>query len=206
MRISLICLLLLGCLGLWGQTEKVDEVIAKAAENFAGLKTLRADFRQTRILKNLDMEIRTDGEMLLEKGKRLGWHVRSPIRYYCIISEQEFRQWDGETGEVIKLSAERMPWLKLLFSNLSSWMAADLTEMRKQFTFELINPRRLSLTPTDRFFQQYIKGVEFEFDESYTSIRQIQIEEKGGDLIRIDFHSVQRNPVIQADAWLIPPR
>lgn len=113
------------------------------------METVEAAFIQNRRLKSLDMTLAITGRLALEKGKRMAWLVREPMRYMCVISEQGLAQWDGDSGEVLKLSAKRIPWLRLIYGSLSGWLSADLDALEKEFTVETSGERSLRLTPLD---------------------------------------------------------
>ena len=67
----------------------------KLAANLGKVETVEAAFIQNRRLKSLDMTLAITGRLALEKGKRMAWLVREPMRYMCVISEQGLAQWDA---------------------------------------------------------------------------------------------------------------
>lgn len=69
----------------------------KLAANLGKVETVEAAFIQNRRLKSLDMTLAITGRLALEKGKRMAWLVREPMRYMCVISEQGLAQWDGDS-------------------------------------------------------------------------------------------------------------
>lgn len=178
----------------------------KLAANLGKVETVEAAFIQNRRLKSLDMTLAITGRLALEKGKRMAWLVREPMRYMCVISEQGLAQWDGDSGEVLKLSAKRIPWLRLIYGSLSGWLSADLDALEKEFTVETSGERSLRLTPLDAgFFKEYVKTVEFEFGPGLDRVERLRIVEKNGDEMEIVFRDVVNNQPIPGERWQLPP-
>jgi hypothetical protein len=84
----------------------------------------------------------------MEKGAgRLAWHVSSPIRYSCIITDKELTQWDVDSNQQVTLSADRYPWLKILSQNLKDWFSGNFQNMSSGFTAEAGANREMLMVP-----------------------------------------------------------
>lgn len=178
----------------------------KLAANLGKVVTVEAAFTQNRKLKSLDMTLMITGRLVLEKGKRMAWLVREPMRYACVISEQGFAQWDGDSGEVLKLPAKQIPWLRLLYRSLSAYLSADLNAMGRDFAIEASGERSLRLTPlASGFFDEYVKTIEFEFGPDFDRVERLRIVEKNGDEMEIAFRDVVNNQPISEERWQLPP-
>ncbi len=200
MRIPLILLCFL-CFAAQG----AEAVLEKIAANFSGIETLRADFTQERELKALNATLTMRGSFALEHRKRMLWRVDSPLFSISIISAEELQQWDADSGKILRLSASYLPWLKLLFANLSGWMTADAELLAKEFAVSA-EGTRLLLVPKTSGIGSYIRRIELEFDDGFTLVRQAKFVETAGDTVTVTFTDTVRNQPIPEEIWLLPPR
>lgn len=178
---------------------------AKAAAKFAAVRTLQADFTQTRVLRSMQgAKIVFTGRVALEKGGRLAWLVEKPVPYRCVISARELVQWDGET--VTTLDADRLPWLRLLYSSLTEWVAADLAELQKKFDLSPLGERTLKLVPREEFLKARTREMELTFAPDYGAVERVVIAEPSGDTLTLDFTRLRLNEPLDPALWKLPPR
>jgi len=172
----------------------------------AAVRSVQAEYRQTRLLRSLNFSLSIHGHMAQEQGRRLLWATTSPMRSTCIFSEDSFRQWDAETGKVTSISAADMPWLKLLFSCQKQWLSGDLDALAADFSIEPLDDHTLRLTPRRQEFQLFFTQIEMRFRPSYDAIARLVFSEKNGDSMQMDFFNIRNNEPIPEQLWMLPPK
>ena len=172
----------------------------------AAVRSVQAEYRQTRLLRSLNFSLSIHGHMAQEQGRRLLWATTSPMRSTCIFSEDSFQQWDAETGKVTSLSAADMPWLKVLFNCQKQWLSGDLDALAADFSIEPLDDHTLRLTPRRQEFQLFFTQIEMRFRPSYDAIARLVFSEKNGDSMQMDFFNIRNNEPIPEQLWMLPPK
>ena len=172
----------------------------------AAVRSVQAEYRQTRLLRSLNFSLSIHGHMAQEQGRRLLWATTSPMRSTCIFSEDSFQQWDAETGKVKSLSAADMPWLKVLFNCQKQWLSGDLDALATDFSIEPLDDHTLRLTPRRQEFQLFFTQIEMRFRPSYDAIARLVFSEKNGDSMQMDFFNIRNNEPIPEQLWMLPPK
>ncbi|NLE55046.1 MAG: outer membrane lipoprotein carrier protein LolA [Lentisphaerae bacterium] len=172
----------------------------------AAVRSVQAEYRQTRLLRSLNFSLSIHGHMAQEQGRRLLWATTSPMRSTCIFSEDSFQQWDAETGKVTSLSAADMPWLKVLFNCQKQWLSGDLDALATDFSIEPLDDHTLRLTPRRQEFQLFFTQIEMRFRPSYDAIARLVFSEKNGDSMQMDFFNIRNNEPIPEQLWMLPPK
>lgn len=172
----------------------------------AAVRSVQAEYRQTRLLRSLNFSLSIHGHMAQEQGRRLLWATTSPMRSTCIFSEDSFQQWDAETGKVTSLSAADMQWLKVLFNCQKQWLSGDLDALATDFSIEPLDDHTLRLTPRRQEFQLFFTQIEMRFRPSYDAIARLVFSEKNGDSMQMDFFNIRNNEPIPEQLWMLPPK
>jgi len=172
----------------------------------AAVRSVQAEYRQTRLLRSLNFSLSIHGHMAQEQGRHLLWATTSPMRSTCIFSEDSFQQWDAETGKVTSLSAADMPWLKVLFNCQKQWLSGDLDALATDFSIEPLDDHTLRLTPRRQEFQLFFTQIEMRFRPSYDAIARLVFSEKNGDSMQMDFFNIRNNEPIPEQLWMLPPK
>ena len=186
-----------------------DDALKMFSERLAPLaeiRTVQADYIQTRKIKSLDLSLKITGAMALEKNGRLFWHAKSPLSCISIISEDSLRQWDAETGKVITISATRFPWLKFIYSSMSEWMSGDLEKLKNNFQIEVKDDYTLVLVPQQKMFAEFIAKAEIKFSPKYDSIAEMTFFERNGDVLHFEYNNTFVNQNIPEEKWILLPK
>ena len=129
------------------------------------------------------------------------WRVETPLPCAFRLQDGKLTQWDGEKGEVLTISAAKLPWLKLLQERLAQWLSGDLPALRKEAAVALVAANRVRLTPNGGVLALIAAAVEIEFSDDLSRVTQIRLEEKSGDRLTIRFRNTILNQPIPATAW-----
>ena len=180
------------------------EELTQKFRALADYRTIRADFIQTRYLKELDMRVEIKGEMDCEKNGRLRWEVKSPVRSITIMGKTELRHLDIETGKRTAIQAQKFPWLQILRDCLTDWISCDPDRLARRFELSVKDDHTLRLLPKETQLKQIFQSVEIRADLPFRTIEAIIIEEISGDRLEIRFLKVQKNPVLPEKLWRMP--
>jgi len=170
--------------------------LAKLEDNFSLINTICADFVQEKELSYFDKKIRIKGVMCFDKPDFFGWHVTEPIVYSMVINGKTIRQWDEETRKVQTIHVESNPALQIMIVRMREWFTGNFTGFLEDYDFTIENkdPVILVFVPKETSpVADFIEKVKIIFKEDESYIRQIEINEKGGDRDVLIFDDVVLN-------------
>lgn len=181
---------------------ELDAFQRRLAEQLLKVQTIQSDFVQTREMPALEMKLESTGRLAFDAAaQRLLWRVETPLPCAFRLQDGKLTQWDGEKGEVLTISAAKLPWLKLLQERLAQWLSGDLPALRKEAAVALVAANRVRLTPNGGVLALIAAAVEIEFSDDLSRVTQIRLEEKSGDRLTIRFRNTILNQPIPATAW-----
>jgi len=181
---------------------ELDAFQRRLAEQLLKVQTIQSDFVQTREMPALEMKLESTGRLAFDAAaQRLLWRVETPLPCAFRLQDGKLTQWDGEKGEVLTISAAKLPWLKLLQERLAQWLSGDLPALRKEAAVALVAANRVRLTPNGGVLALIAAAVEIEFSDDLSRVTQIRLEEKSGDRLTIRFRNAILNQPIPAAAW-----
>lgn len=184
------------------ELSELDAFQRRLAEQLLKVQTIQSDFVQTREMPALEMKLESTGRLAFDAAaQRLLWRVETPLPCAFRLQDGKLTQWDGEKGEVLTISAAKLPWLKLLQERLGQWLSGDLPALRKEAAVALVAANRVRLTPTGGVLALIAAAVEIEFSDDLSRVTQIRLEEKSGDRLTIRFRNAILNQPIPAAAW-----
>ena len=181
----------------------LEDFAAKLAP-LAQNKTVQANFTQTRHLNDLDFDMVINGEFAQEAGSRLAWITTKPLHSICLITPQGMKFWDGDTKKTTSLSADKYPWIQLVFKLQSQWMNGDLLTLKQDFTVEIIDDHSIKLTPLAAAIQMFFKEITVRFNDNFSAVEKVVFREKTDDLITLIFNNVKNNQPIPEKFFQIP--
>jgi len=187
--------------------ERVARLRGKLEQGLHGMKTLQADFVQTRNFRSLDAEWIARGSMVLAEA-RMAWIVEKPMLCCFLLTRENAGQWDEDSGKVLELNVKDQPWLKVMYESFNSWFRGDLAVLERDFVLSATagGERTLRMTPrSGTFYADWVKQLELGFDPEFRYAETIRIEEKNGDLVTIALQHVKINQTIPETVWRIPP-
>lgn len=196
--ILLLSMLAFGC------RAQMTDALAEKFRAISDYKKIRAEFVQTRHLKDLDMEVKILGEMVCEKKGRLRWEVKSPVRSVTVIGGEELRHRDLETGKTAVIRTGKFPWLQILRDCLTDWISGDPDQLGTRFELQVKDAHTLRLLPKTARLKTIFKAVEIRADAAFRTIESIGIDEISGDRLEIRFFNVRKNPVLPEKLWQVP--
>ena len=181
---------------------ELDAFQRRLAEQLLKVQTIQSDFVQTREMPALEMKLESTGRLAFDAAaQRLLWRVETPLPCAFRLQDGKLTQWDGEKGEVLTISAAKLPWLKLLQERLAQWLSGDLPALRKEAAVALVAANRVRLTPNGGELALIAAAVEIEFSDDLSRVTQIRLEEKSGNRLAIRFRNAILNQPIPAAAW-----
>lgn len=182
---------------------RADDLRARLAP-MAAVRTVQADFCQTRHLAELDMTVEIRGSMTCERGGRLRWQVDSPMKQIILIGEKSLRIHDVAAGKTMTVDVKKFPWLALIRSSLADTMTGDIQRLQTRFQVKELEKHKLRLIPADDALKMFFESMDLTFRADFAAVEQIMIHERSGDRLEIRFLNVKNDPAVPEQHWQLP--
>ncbi|HPO13700.1 MAG TPA: outer membrane lipoprotein carrier protein LolA [Candidatus Hydrogenedentes bacterium] len=183
-------------------------ILLRIEQKMSEVKTIEADFTQEKILAAFKRPLLSKGKIFIQKPLLFSWRVDAPVRYCMVIKEDSLKQWDEETKQVQHISLTDKPGFSDVIAQIKIWFSGEYSSLVKEYAVKVLSeePAQLEFSPNASSpAAEVIKTVRVAFESDERYLREIYIEEKGGDKTTITFSSAKLNTAIDPSAWEVKP-
>ncbi|MFC0428547.1 LolA family protein [Chryseobacterium scophthalmum] len=174
--------------------------VTKVSSETKEIKTLQADFVQTKKMDFLDKSIITSGKMSLKSPNILSWKYTKPYQYSIIFKENKiFINDQGKKSSVDAKSKTFEKINKLIVGSSNGKMFSDPEFAVAYFKNGTSNIAKF--TPKSAQLLKYIKQIELHFPKNQTTVSQVNMTEASGDTTNIVFKNTKINAPIPASEF-----
>lgn len=149
---------------------------------------LQGQFSQKRFLNGLSKPMTTSGDFVLVKNQGLLWLMKKPFENRLRVKADGISQWSG-TEWVAGQTAGQGEQVKLFLGLLSG----EISALSGQFDLALNGTAKawqLDLNPNSLLMKQIFEKIEIRGDQV---VKSIEIREKQGDRILIEFQQIEQD-------------
>ncbi|MBD3905927.1 outer membrane lipoprotein carrier protein LolA [Chryseobacterium sp. Ch-15] len=181
-------------------TTEAKAFVANVSSETKEIKTLQADFIQTKKMDFLDKSIITSGKMSLKSPNTLSWKYTKPYQYSIIFKENKiFINDQGKKSSVDAKSKTFEKINKLIVGSSNGKMFSD-----PEFSVKYLKNTNFNIakfTPKSAQLLKYIKQIELHFPKNQTTVSQVNMTEASGDTTNIVFKNTKINAPIPASEF-----
>jgi outer membrane lipoprotein carrier protein len=181
-------------------TAESKAFVTKISSETKEIKTLQADFTQTKKMDFLDKNIVTYGKMSLKTPNILAWKYTKPYQYSIVFKDNEiFINDQGKKSSVDAKSKTFEKINKLIVGSSNGQMFND-PEFSVSY-FKNANSNIAKFTPKSAQLLKYIKQIELHFPKNQSTVSQVNMMEASGDTTNIVFKNTKINAPIAASEF-----
>ena len=164
-------------------------------QRFASQPVLRADFTQTRTIKDMAQPLISHGELLIAQQQGLWWHQASPFTMTLLLNDKRMSQTiNNQPAQII--TADTSPQMFQFNHLLRALFQADMRVLNENFLIDfqdsgndrwqlVLKPKA---APLNKIFNRIaLQGAAF--------LGTITLDDKQGDTTRIVFSNQRIQPV-----------
>lgn len=169
-------------------------------QRFTEQPVVRADFTQTRTIKDLPQPLRSQGKMLIARDRGLLWDQTAPFPMALMLDDSRMVQViNGQPPQVI--TAQNNPQMFQFNHLLRALFQADRAVLEQNFRIDFndlgADRWSLKLTPTTTPLDKIFASIDLA-GQQY--LDHIQLNDKQGDLTDIVFTQHRLTPTTLTDA------
>ncbi len=174
--------------------------VTKVSSETKEIKTLQADFTQTKKLDFLDKSIVTYGKMSLKSPNSLSWKYTKPYQYSIVFKDNKIYINDqGKKSSVDAKSKTFEKINKLIVGSSNGQMFNDpefVVRYSKNSNYNIA-----TFLPKSAQLLKYIKQIELQFPKNESTVSQVNMTEASGDTTNIVFKNTKTNAPISASEF-----
>jgi outer membrane lipoprotein carrier protein len=174
--------------------------VTKVSSETKEIKSLQADFTQTKKMDFLDKSIVTYGRMSLKAPNILSWKYLKPYQYSIIFKDNKiFINDQGKKSSVDAKSKTFEKINKLIVGSSNGQMFND-----PEFSVTYLKNANFNIakfTPKSAQLLKYIKQIELHFPKNQSTVSQVNMTEASGDTTNIVFKNTKINAPISASEF-----
>ncbi|MBL7881142.1 MAG: outer membrane lipoprotein carrier protein LolA [Chryseobacterium gambrini] len=174
--------------------------VTKVSSETKEIKTLQADFIQTKKMDFLDKNIVTYGRMSLKTPNMLSWKYTKPYQYSIVFKDNKILINDqGKKSSVDAKSKTFEKINKLIVGSSNGQMFND-----PEFSVSYLKNATSNIakfTPKSAQLLKYIKQIELHFPKNQSTVSQVNMTEASGDTTNIVFKNTKINAPVAASEF-----
>jgi len=174
--------------------------VTKVSSETKEIKTLQADFTQTKKLDFLDKSIVTYGKMSLKSPNSLSWKYTKPYQYSIVFKDNKIYINDQGKKSSVDTKSKTFEKINKLIVGSSNGQMFNDPEFSVSY-FKNANFNIAKFTPKSAQLLKYIKQIELQFPKNESTVSQVNMTEASGDTINIVFKNTKINAPISASEF-----
>lgn len=204
----LLFLLVVFC---WGMTtvfaqQQVNDakVIQQINAVASSLKSIQADFVQTKYLKMLNEKMVSRGKMYYQQSDKLRWEYTTPYTYTFVLNGAKVLIGKGKRNDVINVNQSKV-FKEIARIMMNSVVGKCLTDQKDFKTSIMANSSEYiaTLYPQQKQMKQMFQKMVLHFNRQKLTVSVVELIEKKGDKTVIELKNVKNNTPINAKVFSI---
>lgn len=195
---------LLLCITTMTLSAQNQQIIAHINQVANSLKSMQADFVQTKHLKMLGDKMVSKGKMYYQQSNKLHWEYTSPYTYTFILNGNKVSLKKGTRKDVIDVNKNEV-FKEIAQIMMSSVIGNCLTD-KKNFSIAISENTQsyvAALVPQKKEMKAMYTKIVLTFNKKTSMISSVVMYEKNGDNTQIVLKNVITNKAINASYFVI---
>lgn len=162
-----------------------EEFLEKLSKTLARVKSVRADFTQTKKLAVFKRPVTAHGVLVFERPDRLRWEIRKPFRSILIVNGSKVAKFEWVDGKWRALKLGRAADAILIaIGRLRQWLTGRFDEEAYEIGVE---KGQVILKPRDKALKKTIASLHLRPTKDLKAMRSVVVRERSGDATDIVF-------------------
>lgn len=203
-RYIYILLMCLAAITGTAQTAQERQAIERISRSAAAMKSMQADFVQTKHLKMLGEKMVSTGRMRYRQSDKLRWEYTSPYAYTFILNGNSVLMKKGNRSDVMDVNRNKM--FREIARIMMSSVVGDCLTDKKSFKVSMTTARNTytaTLIPQKKELKAVFTRIVLTFDSRTSMVTKVTMHEKNGDRTEIVLKNAKANTAINAAEFAV---
>lgn len=183
------------------QQKQLVEKIDKAA---SAMKSMQCDFTQTKSMKLLKKEMKSNGVMYFKQSDKLRWQYTSPYDYTFIMNGDKVRIKSTKSTQDINVQGNKI--FRQITNIILNTVTGGGLKSASDFTVEVYKSDKgyfAKLYPKKKEVKQIYNVIEIYFNSSLTMVSSVRMIEKTGDETLVNLNNLKANVAINEKMFAV---
>lgn len=185
------------------RAEDTESILRDWISKQANIRSLRADFVQTRRLPALRIPLKKSGTVWFGSDGRFRWQVGDPTELLVVKSPSDFLVIEPKKSLARRLAASSAA--SRVFQELPIPFAVSLEEFHRRFEVVSLETTAgqvdLHLRPKDPRLAEGMKSLRIRFDSSTGAVSLFEMVFRDGSEVSTEFTFIERNPKLPPELF-----
>lgn len=199
--ILIMCLLALAGAAQTPQERQAIQQVSRAA---AAMKTMQADFVQTKHLRMLGEKMVSRGRMCYQQSDRLRWEYTKPYAYTFILNGNSVMMSKGGHRDVVDVNRNKV-FREIARMMMSSVVGTCLTDSRNFKVSMTVDKQTYTATllPQKKDVKAMFTRIVLVFNRRTSVVSKVTMYEKNGDRTEITLDNVRTGAAVSPTEFTI---
>ena len=174
--------------------QEQDRILDKIEKSSSAMSLMNCSFTQTKQMKMLKGDMKSEGVMYFKKPDKLRWQYNSPYKYIFILNGGKVKMESASSSQSIDVKQNKM------FRQIADIMLGSITggglKNSPDFNVEIYKEGDsffARLLPRKKEIRQIYEWIEIWFNPSLTMVSSVRMKEKTGDETIVKLLNVKTN-------------
>ena len=207
-RLFFIVLVVVLSLHVSGQTkltaEQQKQLVEKIDKAASAMKSMQCDFTQTKSMKLLKKEMKSNGVMYFKQAYKLRWQYTSPYDYTFIMNGDKVRIKSTKSTQDINVQGNKI--FRQITNIILNTVTGGGLKSASDFTVEVYQSDKgyfAKLYPKKKEVKQIYNVIEIYFNSSLTMVSSVRMIEKTGDETLVNLNNLKANVAINEKMFAV---
>ena len=207
-RLFFIVLVVVFSLHVSGQTkltaEQQKQLVEKIDKAASAMKSMQCDFTQTKSMKLLKKEMKSNGVMYFKQPNKLRWQYTSPYDYTFIMNGDKVRIKSTKSTQDINVQGNKI--FRQITNIILNTVTGGGLKSASDFTVEVYKSDKgyfAKLYPKKKEVKQVYNVIEIYFNSSLTMVSSVRMIEKTGDETLVNLNNLKANASINEKMFAV---
>jgi outer membrane lipoprotein-sorting protein len=187
---SLRCILsflILPLSAAWAAAEKpvTVEELQKALTKYQAIERLDVDFKQTKTLKDIQLDLKSEGHLTLKMPAAVEWKILKPQPMTVILADQKITIQSASSTQTFSQAENPSAKDRQSFQTMLTWLKLDAAAISDKYNVTETGPREYRFVAKDPK-EPVVKSLAMKMDPS-GHVANLLFEEVSGDSIQLNF-------------------
>ena len=166
-----------------------EKVLKEKLKLYASISTLEVDFKQTKTLKDMNLQLKSEGHLKLQRPDHLVWEITRPSPVSVSLDRNEIliRTGKGQDAQTqsFKTTDAQSDQASQSLTGLITWLNLDSKALAEQYDIYATSQQTFRFKPKQKNSTPF-ESLEMEMG-SGGQLKHLTIHELSGDLLDIEF-------------------
>jgi outer membrane lipoprotein-sorting protein len=163
-------------------------------KNAAQIKTIQADFIQTKSMKILAKPLISEGRFYYAAPESFRWEYLKPLKSIVINHNGQTKRYIYSGGKMVEDTSGGAQGMKIILGEINSWMSGNFDQNPSfKATLKEGTYTQITLTPVGQNMNGMLQKVIITISKKDAAVKSVNIMESETSSTMIDFKNTQTN-------------